>query len=275
MEPCHTLWWTNLLFINNIVPASGSFDDKCLPFAWFIPALVQVSLILPIVLWVYKQLSARSFAYARLFFAAITFGCWALVFTITYKYNLGALPVTILPVGDQNDPNKLFYISFDFYNKVYMQPWYWVGIYCLGIVCGTMFDHFLRNRNSAELTGPTLVLINLNKSWKTRAVLYSLSFFFMLGGLLRQKFMVEKPENMSAASNSIWATFGNAGFSLGFTFLVMSMLVGKISWLRSILAADMWQALSNLMPAFNMLGPITCLWFFLSTSAPLNYSFIS
>ena len=29
------------------------------------------------------------------------------------------------------------------------------------------------------------------------------------------------------------------------------------------------------MPTFNMLGPITCLWFFLSTSAPLNYTFIS
>ena len=29
------------------------------------------------------------------------------------------------------------------------------------------------------------------------------------------------------------------------------------------------------MPTFNILAPITCLWFYLSTSAPLNYTFIS
>lgn len=53
------------------------------------------------------------------------------------------------------------------------------------------------------------------------------------------------------------------------------MLVGQLSWLRSILAADIWQSLSNLMPTFGVLAPITCLWFYLSTSAPLNYTFIS
>lgn len=54
MLPCRSLWWTNVLFINNIVPVNGTFDDKCMPFAWFIPALVQVSLILPLVLWLQK-----------------------------------------------------------------------------------------------------------------------------------------------------------------------------------------------------------------------------
>lgn len=29
------------------------------------------------------------------------------------------------------------------------------------------------------------------------------------------------------------------------------------------------------MPTFGVLAPITCLWFYLSTSAPLNYTFIS
>ena len=37
----------------------------------------------------------------------------------------------------------------------------------------------------------------------------------------------------------------------------------------------MWLSLSGLMPTFNILAPITCLWFYLSTSAPLNYTFIS
>ncbi len=125
-----------MLFINNIVPISGSFDEKCMPFAWFIPALIQVSLILPLVLWILKQLAARNWAYVKVFCVMITLTCWAMVYTITYRYNIGSSPISILPVTDSSDPNKLFYISFEFYNKVYMQPWYWIGIYCLGIAFG-------------------------------------------------------------------------------------------------------------------------------------------
>lgn len=40
MAPCQSYWWTNLLLINNIVPANGTFDDKCMPWAWFIPCMV-------------------------------------------------------------------------------------------------------------------------------------------------------------------------------------------------------------------------------------------
>ncbi len=56
MQPCYTLWWTNLLFVNNIIPTTGTFDDKCMPFTWFIPALVQVSLLLPIIVFLQRKL---------------------------------------------------------------------------------------------------------------------------------------------------------------------------------------------------------------------------
>ena len=43
-----------------------------------------------------------------------------MVYTVTYKYNLGPTPITIVPINANNDPNQLFYISFEFYNKIYM-----------------------------------------------------------------------------------------------------------------------------------------------------------
>lgn len=71
-----------------------------MPFTWFIPALVQVSLILPIVLWAQKHVNAKGgWAYTRAFFIGIMLSCWAMVFTITYKYNIGATPITIIPVN--------------------------------------------------------------------------------------------------------------------------------------------------------------------------------
>ena len=52
MKPCEDYWWTVLVQVNNIYPTS-SFDDKCMPWAWFIPALTQLSLILPLLVAIY------------------------------------------------------------------------------------------------------------------------------------------------------------------------------------------------------------------------------
>jgi hypothetical protein len=101
-----------LLLINNIVPVNGSFDDKCMPWAWFIPCMVQVSLILPPLLYCYSKLVKISFNYTRLMFAAITVSVWGYVYASAYIMDLGSLPITILPTNGDDDPNKLFYIDF-------------------------------------------------------------------------------------------------------------------------------------------------------------------
>ena len=46
--PCSSMWWTNVLWLNNLYPRA--FDDKCLPWTWFIPCYIQLSLLLPPVL---------------------------------------------------------------------------------------------------------------------------------------------------------------------------------------------------------------------------------
>jgi peptidoglycan/LPS O-acetylase OafA/YrhL len=51
LKPCRNFWWTNLLFINNMIPFEGNYGDKCMPWAWFIPVITQLSLILPIYLY--------------------------------------------------------------------------------------------------------------------------------------------------------------------------------------------------------------------------------
>ena len=50
-EPCNSMWWTNVLWINNLYPAN--IDDKCLPWTFFMPIYMQLSLGLPIILWIY------------------------------------------------------------------------------------------------------------------------------------------------------------------------------------------------------------------------------
>jgi hypothetical protein len=36
--PCQDKWWTNIVWVNNLYPRE--FDDKCLPWTWFVPCYV-------------------------------------------------------------------------------------------------------------------------------------------------------------------------------------------------------------------------------------------
>lgn len=73
--------------------------------------MVQVSLLLPPLMYLYCNLIQKSIKHVRIMFASITVTMWALVYTVTYKLNVGALPITILPTNSGDDPNKLFYID--------------------------------------------------------------------------------------------------------------------------------------------------------------------
>ena len=127
MLPCNTYWWTVLAQVNNIVPTTGGFDDKCMPWGWFIPALTQVSLCLPIFAFIYTRCIPRqggSFGrqvLARAIFATLVTLFLVVNAVVTYSYDLGALPVRILPVSTSgSDPNQLNTLDFQFYDKVYM-----------------------------------------------------------------------------------------------------------------------------------------------------------
>jgi hypothetical protein len=57
MDPCKSYWWTVMTFTNNVVPFGDDYDAKCFPFAWFIPCLVQLSLVTPIIIYIYTKYS--------------------------------------------------------------------------------------------------------------------------------------------------------------------------------------------------------------------------
>jgi hypothetical protein len=50
--PCTSNWWTNVIWVNNLYPRN--FNDKCLPWTWFVPCYVQLSLLLPGILAIYR-----------------------------------------------------------------------------------------------------------------------------------------------------------------------------------------------------------------------------
>lgn len=126
VAPCQNYWWTNILWINNVYPRE--FDDKCLPWTWFVPTYIQLSLLLPPFIGMYKYIESKFFC-GIIFFLIGVFGL-LINFSFTYFSNYGA---TII-------------MSEEFYAKVFMNPVYHFTSFFYGIAMSIVYIRFRKER---------------------------------------------------------------------------------------------------------------------------------
>jgi len=126
VAPCKTNWWTNILWINNVYPQE--FDDKCLPWTWFVPAYVQLSMTIPPFIAMYKFIESKFFC-GVIFLLIGIFGLLA-NFIFTYFSNYGA---TII-------------MSEPFFAKVFMNPLYHFTSFFYGIAMCIVYIRFRKER---------------------------------------------------------------------------------------------------------------------------------
>ena len=142
MAPCDTYWWTVLLQVNNVYP-TATFDDKCMPWAWFIPALTQLSLLLPIFVAVYQSGLPNRFM-LRVIFALFLLLCCLVSGGLTFLYDDGAMPVSIQTVDTASGVvNSLTVLDFEFYNNVFMLPVFHLASYFGGFGLAIVYRRFL------------------------------------------------------------------------------------------------------------------------------------
>lgn len=56
---------------------------------------------------------------------------------------------------------------------------------------------------------------------------------------------------------------------------VVSLIVGRCSFLAPLLKARIWTAFSKMLPVLNTLGPAMALWFLIATSGQLTMDFLN
>ena len=102
IKPCQTLWWTNLVWINNLYPQK--FDEKCLPWTWFVPCYIQMTMSLPIIFGFYSLIN-KKFRFIKLIFWTICL-ISSLIGSYIYSYisNLGGTIVGIPDIKTKINP---------------------------------------------------------------------------------------------------------------------------------------------------------------------------
>lgn len=126
VAPCNTHWWTNVLWISNLYPRE--FSDKCLPWTWFGACYVQLSLLLPLLLLVYRSLESK--VASGFIFAVL--GALAMVgnFLMAYNMDIGASPVA-------NDA---------FFAKIYMSPVFQFVPFLIGMCSSLIYQRYIKEK---------------------------------------------------------------------------------------------------------------------------------
>lgn len=116
-ENCRESWWTNILYINNLVKV----DKQCMAWTWFLANDMQfyvVSLIL--LFFLTLSLPIGIIVSTLLLMVGIATAIWK-----EYVYNGNFF--TMASDGG------------DYWNNVYITPWCRVGAYCVGLFLGIIF----------------------------------------------------------------------------------------------------------------------------------------
>ena len=207
-------------------------------------------------------------------------GTTVICFFTTYAANVGALPFAILPVA-ANDPNQVNYVNFDYLNMVYMKPWFHLNTYIFGIILALVYMRHLtelreNNREDAEnieINYSSRLFVFVNSNNKIRYGGYILGML-MLGAAFGWLYpFYSNALNQSQISCAFFAAFANLLVVVGFALILMPALKGKSAFFSEIFGCGLFLALSNLSAMMATIGPIVCLWFFLSTGHPLDFSY--
>lgn len=164
---------------------------------------------------------------------------------------------------------------------VFMKPWFHLNTYIFGIILALMYMRHLielreNNREDAEnieINYSSRLFIFVNSNTKVRYGCYVLGML-MLGAAFGWLYpFYSNALNQSLISCAFFSAFANLLVVIGLALILMPALKGKAAFFSEIFGCGLFLALSNLSAMMAVIGPIVCLWFFLSTGHPLDFSY--
>lgn len=256
---CKTYWWTNVLYINNIYPAN--YDDKCLPQTWFLACFVQMSLIVPLIVGLFRMSSLIS----RIFMGLLITAMWATILGVVIEKDIGMFPF--------NFSNMMF--DHRFYNDIFMMPYYQLPVFLVGSSFALIYSRFLslREGNDQEVSYSLKLLNALTVKRGVRYAMYTvgtLIFFAIYFGIWGYN---AYPNKYPMWVQGIYASTAPIALVLAVSCFVVPALIGRAELVRFIFGGSFWQVFSYCALGLSMLFPIECLTYYMGIQQSSNLEY--
>ncbi|XP_050389477.1 nose resistant to fluoxetine protein 6 isoform X2 [Patella vulgata] len=124
-------WWTNLLYVNNIVKT----NEICMGWSWYLANDMQFYILCPLLIVPFFYSKFIGFAVSTVFLLTTTITAGAVSAAYSMAPGLAATPMAM--GGTNTSTNATASpASMDFFLKYYITPWCRMGPYIIGIMVG-------------------------------------------------------------------------------------------------------------------------------------------
>lgn len=225
VDGCSTNWWTNLLYINNIVRPDPAIATGCMDWTWYLANDMQFFMVTPVLAFLLYKHSRAGVAVASLMI------CGSIASSATVSavdsYRLGAL------AGENTS----------MFNDFYIKPWCRFVPYGMGILLG--YAVFAYNGKPA-LNAFTVVTGWIITAGCCSAVIYA-------------------PYEAEVGSRAATATVSEAvaytalarlAWSMGLAWLIFACSTGHAGWVNTLLSWRPFVQLARLTYCTYLIHPI-------------------
>lgn len=259
-QNCRTVWWTNLLYINNIVDVRDPENPEqlilCMGWTWFLSADTQMFILSPFLLYI---LHRSRFNYI---FKITSF----LVFLMTIFFGL---LVTSLIVSIRDLPPNFIPATFDLVEKarileldVYFKPYPHIVCYVSGILIGYFCYH--KDQYDGHFRLPKIL----------KLLLWSISLAFMLlvvYGLFPQYRGTIYSRHVAA----LYVSGSRVAWSVAIGWIILACRFGHSGPVGKFLGWAPFIPLSRLTYCAYLIHPMVMFWYYFTLRTPIYYTDIS
>jgi peptidoglycan/LPS O-acetylase OafA/YrhL len=255
---CNEYWWTNLLFINNFVPSSGT----CMTWSWFIANDMQFYVLSPIILILFYK--RKSYGYVGLFILLASNILYTGIDSYEKDYNPGVIYGVLS--GRQ-------------YQDSYIKPYFRMSAYLIGMALGFVYrvytDHVeFKSNADIELGSAQETLIkpsnNIHKgnkielnivNWvhvkRFRVLAYVIGFILMTFILfLPYNFETNGPKSWTTGAKALFLSTEHIFFSIGFIIILIPLLSGYGNLLLKFLTWKYFAVVAKISFSYYLVHPI-------------------
>ncbi|XP_067659498.1 O-acyltransferase like protein-like [Haliotis asinina] len=217
-DNCKRYWWTNLLYVNNLVHV----DDQCLGWSWYLADDMQFYIISPLFILLLHHIPiAGILATVMMMFAGIGSS-----FAMEYKYG-----------GDMFRMKE----NPHYWSDVYIVPWTRVGAYCVGILLG-----YIMLKTKKGTLSNTKALLGWILTFTVGLTLCYVTYDFRADG----------KDPWPRWGTSIYESFGRPLWAMCVAWIIFACHNGKGGIINNILSFSGIIPLSRLTYAAYLLHPV-------------------
>ncbi|XP_014662242.1 PREDICTED: nose resistant to fluoxetine protein 6-like, partial [Priapulus caudatus] len=237
---CSKTWWTNLLFINNLVYS----DQMCMGWSWYLANDMQFFLISPLFLiTLYKSRTAGFI----LMFAVLVGSCLSAGIATT----VNGWPSNI-PIGIMQNPKGFA----DMFRWVYITPWSRIQPYIIGLALG-----YVLFTTNCKVRLHKWVKIG---GWLLAAVLNLL--------LVYGTYPSFHGNEWSDSLSGFYVAVSRTGWSLGLGWVIFICIIGQGGFVNTLLSWKALIPLSRLTYCAYLVHPVIIMTFYFSRRELLHWS---